>query len=179
MFSGFKSLSFMGVSDSQMFLTEKDLNSMELNFLVRPTLDFQDQCPTAPSEEEEEVHELYKSPEVKEEEKQEEEEEEEDKCKISVSSLEVKVPSLGELRDVEDDDDGFRTPTSLDHKIPESLRCPPAPRKPKPIPSTKRKAGRRRIMLDLSNEIDSLFPPALLVDLRVKIKKIRRGDETK
>nr|POE54100.1 cyclin-dependent protein kinase inhibitor smr3 [Quercus suber] len=124
MFSGFKSLSFMGVSDSQMFLTEKDLNSMELNFLV-------------------------------------------------------KVPSLGELRDVEDDDDGFRTPTSLDHKIPESLRCPPAPRKPKPIPSTKRKAGRRRIMLDLSNEIDSLFPPALLVDLRVKIKKIRRGDETK
>ena len=176
MFSEFKSLSFMGVSDSQMFLTEKDLNSMELNFLVRPTLDFQDQCPTAPSEEEKEDHELFKRPEVKEEEKQEEEE---DKCKISVSSLEVKVPSLGELRDVEDDDDGFRTPTSLDHKIPESLQCPPAPRKPKPIPSTKRKAGRRRIMLDLSNEIESLFPPALLVDLHVKIKKIRRGDETK
>ncbi|KAM4083263.1 hypothetical protein ACJW30_08G043100 [Castanea mollissima] len=165
----------MGVSDSQMFLSEKDLNSMELNFLVRPTLDFQDRCPTAPSEEEED-HELYKRPEVKEEEKQQEEE---DKRKISVSSLEVKVPSLGELRDVEDDDDGFRTPTSLDHKIPQSLQCPAAPRKPKPIPSTKRKAGRRRIMLDLSNEIESLFPPAVLVDLRVKIKKIRRGDETK
>ncbi|KAF3965843.1 hypothetical protein ACB098_08G043800 [Castanea mollissima] len=165
----------MGVSDSQMFLSEKDLNSMELNFLVRPTLDFQDRCPTAPSEEEED-HELYKRPEVKEEEKQQEEE---DKRKISVSSLEVKVPSLGELRDVEDDDDGFRTPTSLDHKIPQSLQCPAAPRKPKPIPSTKRKAGRRRTMLDLSNEIESLFPPAVLVDLRVKIKKIRRGDETK
>ena len=55
----------MGVSDSQMFLSKKDLNSMELNFLVRPMLDFQDQFPTAPSEEEEEEdHELYKKPEV-------------------------------------------------------------------------------------------------------------------
>ena len=44
-----------------MFLFEKDLNAMELNFLVRPTLDFQDQCPTAPSEEEVEEHELYKN----------------------------------------------------------------------------------------------------------------------
>ena len=64
MFSEFKSFSFLGVSDSLMFLSEKDLNSMELNFLVRPTLDFQDQCPTAPSEEEVEDHELYKKPEV-------------------------------------------------------------------------------------------------------------------
>lgn len=160
MYSEFKSLSFMGVSDSQMFLSEKDLNAMEFNFLVRPTV---------PPEDHHGIH--KKPPEVK------EEEEEENKCKISVSCLELKIPSVGKFRDVEDDDDGFKTPTSLGHKIPAILQCPPAPRKPKTIPlMTKRKAARQRILLDLSNDIESLFPTALLVDLSGKFKKIRQED---
>ncbi|XP_059431009.1 cyclin-dependent protein kinase inhibitor SMR3-like [Corylus avellana] len=150
----FKSLSFMGVSDSQMFLSEKDLNAMEFNFLVPPTLEFQED---------------HQKPE------EEEEEEEKKKKKIKIPSVIV-----GKFRDVEDDEDGFKTPTSLDHKIPVILQCPPAPRKPKTIPLTKRKATRQRILLDLSNDIEALFPPALLVDLsRGKIKKIRQEqDET-
>jgi len=171
MYSEFKSLSFMGVSDSQMFLSEKDLHAMELNFLVRPTLEFQD----------DQDHGLHKKPEAL---KEEEEEEEENKCKISVvPSLElIKIPSVAEFRDdVEDDDDGFKTPTSLDHKIPVIRPCPPPPRKPKTITLTKRKAARQRILLDLSNDIEALFPPALLVDLSGKTrksKKIRQEDET-
>lgn len=174
MHSEINSLSFMGVSDSQMFFSDKDLNARKLNFLARPTLEFQDQCPTASSED----HGLLKKPEVKEKEDQDQQdhdEEKEDKCKISVSSLRLKIPSPRELRNIEDDDDdGFKTPTSLDKKIPVVLQCPPAPRKPKPraVLTKRRGAARRRILLDLSNEIESLFPAALLVDLSGKIKKI-------
>lgn len=35
------------------------------------------------------------------------------------------------------DDDGFKTPVSMDHKIPVLQQCPPAPRKPKPKPKPK------------------------------------------
>ncbi|GMI96512.1 hypothetical protein HRI_003320500 [Hibiscus trionum] len=40
--------------------------------------------------------------------------------------------------DDDDDNDGFKTPTSLEHKIPEPKQCPPAPRRPRPL---KRKAS--------------------------------------
>ncbi|XP_028783498.1 cyclin-dependent protein kinase inhibitor SMR3 [Neltuma alba] len=69
---------------------------------------------------------------------------------------------------VDDDNDGFRTPTSLDHRIPEAKQCPAPPRKPKP--SLKRKAASdttsftsssssscRRNPLDLSREVELLL----------------------
>ncbi|KAJ9178276.1 hypothetical protein P3X46_010173 [Hevea brasiliensis] len=185
MFSQFKSLTFMGVSNPEMFLSENDLNSMEFNFLVRPALEFEDEYRIAPlldgddrddlhlnSKEEEEVEE-------DEEERKREEHKEEDKCKLLVSTLKIKLPSLGEFKIEEDLDDGFKTPTSLDQKIPVILPCPPAPRKPKSLPSNKRKPQRRRVLLDLSNEIESLFPTALRADLGGKIKKIRQENDTK
>ncbi|KAJ4725824.1 cyclin-dependent protein kinase inhibitor SMR3-like [Melia azedarach] len=130
----------MGVSNSEMFLSaEKDLNNLEINFLSRPTLEFQDdhQCEIAPLQLEEELHE--KNSRLK-----------------------------------EDSDEGFKTPTSSDHKIPVVLQCPPAPRKPKSRPLTKRKVSPRRVLHDLSNEIEAMFPPALLADLGNKIKKVRK-----
>ncbi|KAG6631491.1 cyclin-dependent protein kinase inhibitor SMR12-like [Carya illinoinensis] len=175
----------MGVSDSQMLVSDNDLNVMKLNFVTRPTLEFQDECPTEPPED----RGVRKMPEVlqeeqeyqKQEEDLEQEQEKEDKNdSISLSSLGVRIPSLGEFRDMEEEDDGFKTPTSLDHKIPVVLQCPPAPKKLKPkAVTTKRKAARRRIPLDLSNEIESLFPSTLQVDLSGTIKKIREGDETR
>ncbi|KAK8512289.1 hypothetical protein V6N13_097059 [Hibiscus sabdariffa] len=39
--------------------------------------------------------------------------------------------------DDDDDGDGFKTPTSSEHKIPEPKTCPPAPTRPRPL---KRKA---------------------------------------
>ncbi|KAA8549259.1 hypothetical protein F0562_000943 [Nyssa sinensis] len=150
-------------------MSKKDL--INVSFLSRPTLGFQDhihECQTAPSvdgklQEKEQKH----------------EQEEDQKREIEISSLElVRRPSLGEFRKAgeDDDDDGFRTPTSLDHRMPLIPQCPPAPRKPKSLPLTKRKAdGSLRILLDLSNEIESLFPPALLGDLGGKIKKLRKN----
>ncbi|KAK3006487.1 hypothetical protein RJ639_015649 [Escallonia herrerae] len=95
--------------------------------------------------------------------------------------MEVKLSSPGEPMKVnEEEEDGFKTPTSLDHKIP--LIFPKAPRKPKySIPVAKRKA-RRRIQLDISaEEIESFFPPAQLSlkDCGGKIKKIRKANMTK
>ncbi|KAH1090115.1 hypothetical protein J1N35_017372 [Gossypium stocksii] len=62
-----------------------------------------------------------------------------------------------------DDDDGFKTPTSKDSKIPaEPKQCPPAPRKPKPnkrkasSPTNGSTAVRNPLLLDLSEELDSL-----------------------
>ncbi|XP_027367292.1 cyclin-dependent protein kinase inhibitor SMR1 [Abrus precatorius] len=40
---------------------------------------------------------------------------------------------------VADDEESYRTPTSKESKIPAVLTCPPAPRKPKPFVSCKRK----------------------------------------
>lgn len=83
----------------------------------------------------------------------------------------------------EEDNDGFRTPTSLDHRIPVvAKQCPPAPRKPKP--SLKRKASQSsfsscRHPLDLSKEVELLFPAQqhnqLLSDhSHQSTKKVRR-----
>ncbi|KAG6762155.1 hypothetical protein POTOM_032642 [Populus tomentosa] len=161
MFSELKSFSLMGLSNSEMFFSEKDLNPMEFNFLVRSALELGDDCEIVPQE-------LHQEKEVEEEEKQE------DECEISVPTLKIKLPSVEAFQiedDKDDDDGGFRTPTSLDRKIPVIFQCPPAPRKPKSLPSAKRKSPQRRVLLDLSNEIESLFPPALAGDLGGKIKK--------
>ncbi|GMJ10733.1 hypothetical protein HRI_004742500 [Hibiscus trionum] len=92
----------------------------------------------------------------------------------------LKWPCSGEFNVADDEnDDGFKTPTCLDHKIPAILKCPPAPRKLKSLPiiSAKRKASRRRILLDFTKEMESLFPPPLLADLGNKIKKVRQGSD--
>ena len=47
-----------------------------------------------------------------------------------VPSQEPGRPSLGELSAVDEENEGFRTPTSMEHKIPAITECPPAPRKP-------------------------------------------------
>lgn len=175
MYSELKSVSFMGVSDpGEMFLSEKDLNAMEFNFLVRPTLEIHrhDECQISRSEGDEDDDEVSQ---VVDQDKQVVAVQEEDhKFDLLVSTLKLKIPtSVEEFRVIQDDDNGFKTPTFLDQKIPVTLKCPPAPRKPKSLPSTKkRKAHRRqRLFLDLSSEIESLFPPTLVADFGGKAKK--------
>ncbi|KAF3454716.1 hypothetical protein FNV43_RR05164 [Rhamnella rubrinervis] len=173
----------MGVSDpAEIFLSEKDLNAMKFNFLVRPTLEIHDhhecQISRSEGEEEDEVSDVVdQDQEVV---AVQEQKQEEDKFDLLVSTLKLKIPTVEEFGPVQDDDNGFKTPTSLDQKIPVALKCPPAPRKPKSLPSstiktTKRKAhGHRRVFLDLSCEIESLFPPTLVAGFGGKIKKKAR-----
>jgi hypothetical protein len=87
----------------------------------------------------------------------------------------------------EEEEDGFRTPTSLDHKI-SVITCPPTPKKIK-VQSLKRKAGAaagsynscRQLPLDLSKEVELLFQPPThhiqLYDHSHMAKKIRRDDK--
>ncbi|XP_059625244.1 cyclin-dependent protein kinase inhibitor SMR10-like [Cornus florida] len=150
----------------------KDLNPMEINSLSRPALEIQngdDQLQEQEHEEEESRKELLLQKDIHEKGNDDQ---------LEISCLEfIKRPSLGEFEDDEEEEeenDGFRTPTCLDQSAPLIPECPPAPRKPKSLPLTKkRKAASRPILLDLSDEVESLFPPPLLADLGSKIKKVK------
>ncbi|XAR58999.1 hypothetical protein NMG60_11014610 [Bertholletia excelsa] len=161
MYSDFHLFSVMGMNDHQrLFLSIEDPNSIVCNPRSRPALEFQDECQTAPKLQHEE----------------DEEREGEKGERLFFPSIKIKIPTLGEFSSDDDHDggDGYRTPTSRKRRIPAvPSQCPPAPRKPKARPLTKRKAASRRLFLDLSSEVESMFPPALLADLRAgKIRKL-------
>lgn len=82
-------------------------------------------------------------------------------------NLKIEIPSKDDDEDYMNE--GLKTPTSSDHKIPMILECPGAPKKTKTRPATKRKACGRRIVLDLSQDLESLFPmPYGFINKRVK-----------
>ncbi|KAL3753798.1 hypothetical protein ACJRO7_001094 [Eucalyptus globulus] len=101
-----------------------------------------------------------------------EKEEEEEGGKTSFREEHELVEEDGE------NNDGFRTPTSSDHKIPVMTQCPPAPMKPKPTKKRKLSSPsmlsddrhREVIDLDLSEEVESLLQPTH----RNEVKKGRR-----
>ncbi|XP_030529062.1 cyclin-dependent protein kinase inhibitor SMR3-like [Rhodamnia argentea] len=106
---------------------------------------------------------------------EEEEEEEEEECGMTSFREEHEL-----VEEDGENNDGFRTPTSSDHKIPAMTRCPPAPMKPKPTRKRKFSSSssstfsddrcKERIDLDSSEQVESLFRPIL----RDEIKKARR-----
>ncbi|PSR86703.1 Cyclin-dependent protein kinase [Actinidia chinensis var. chinensis] len=104
---------------------------------------------------------------------------EEERGEAFVSSLSVKIPSSRECKGKDKDEDEdyegeeCKTPTCLDQTTAVLIpQCPPAPRKPKTM---KRKAAfRRRVLLDLTSEVESLFHPSILGG---KIKKARKLDD--
>lgn len=168
------SFSFMGFPDSPKLITaEKDLHATECNFLSRPSKEFQEVCQIAQSNERA-VAGFDQEPaqEAHDDERNLRKEEGASSGVLFASSLKVKLPEVREQVIMEEEDDGLATPTSLDHKIPIQV-CPPAPRKPKSVPSN-HKGCRRRAFLDLSNEVESLFPAAILADFGKKIKKVRK-----
>ncbi|KAK7325005.1 hypothetical protein VNO77_29016 [Canavalia gladiata] len=160
----------MGVSsNSKVFLSEKDPkgNNMEIHKEV---------CPTSIQENRKLI--TPKKPSVQERDEQEEgdkgyhQEDQKQRNNLIVPkpvlpplNLKVKIPSHVESEDDDDSNDGFKTPTSSDHKIPVILECPGAPRKIKSKPVMKRKACQRRIAFDLCKELDSLVPTPYAVDL--------------
>lgn len=75
-----------------------------------------------------------------------------------------------------EEEDCCKTPTRLDQILPAIPRtCPPAPRKPKGVPSRSLKVrnsyrSRRMIILNVSREVDCIFHSTSLCN---KIKKAR------
>ncbi|WKA11298.1 hypothetical protein VitviT2T_028811 [Vitis vinifera] len=94
----------------------------------------------------------------------------------TVTSQDPGRPSLGELSAVEENE-GFRSPTSIKHKIPAITECPPAPRKPtatRAIPM-KRRISKvpRRLQFE---EFEVLIPPKILASLLSRLMKPSRDE---
>lgn len=91
---------------------------------------------------------------------------------------------IKEKEEEEELEDGFRTPTSLEHKI-SVMTCPPAPKKIKKYLKRRSSEGtcNCRQQLDLSKEVELLFPQTTqhipLSDHSHSAKKIRRYQEPK
>ncbi|KAL7248327.1 hypothetical protein ACSBR2_003110 [Camellia fascicularis] len=103
---------------------------------------------------------------------------EEEKSEVT-ASFDQKLKS--EAAVVDDDDDGFKTPTSLDHKIPVNTECPPAPKRRRQSQSSSQSMQRKATTteLHLKEEIESLlFAPTIRDDFDRNIKKARRDDST-
>ncbi|KAG6603657.1 Cyclin-dependent protein kinase inhibitor SMR3, partial [Cucurbita argyrosperma subsp. argyrosperma] len=101
---------------------------------------------------------------------------------LASDSVSVSLDRSAPPDSISDDDDGFRTPTSSDHKIPVVQQCPPAPRRPKPISCSRtlpRTSGvRRGFRVYISDEIaDSIFCPDLLHQKTKKARKNGNGGE--
>ncbi|XP_039047625.1 cyclin-dependent protein kinase inhibitor SMR10-like isoform X2 [Hibiscus syriacus] len=163
MYAEFSQVSLLSISNSELILVKDETKMIEFDILKRPPLGFQGECSC-------EATGIYNSSNDRDRERRVPEEDyEEKKGEESnvkeAASMENKNICLGEFKAMIDDDDGFKTPTSLDHRIPEMKQCPPAPRKPK--------ANKRNLQLDLSQVVDSWFPSSLVDDLHRKVKKAR------
>ncbi|KAB2013655.1 hypothetical protein ERO13_D09G151850v2 [Gossypium hirsutum] len=140
-------VSLVGISSSETAVVKGGEEGMEFDILKRPP---SVKCQTTTSS-------SSSSPG-----KQQEEEGEINVRAAGEENEEKKEMNSKEMDD--DDNDGLKTPTSTDSKIPaEPKQCPPAPRKPKP---NKRKASSptngstavriNPLLLDLSEELESL-----------------------
>lgn len=68
------------------------------------------------------------------------------------------VETRKKIDEVDDNNECCRTPTSKEHRIPKILDCPPAPRKPKMVPSCKRKLSELQFFEIVNrDEVDSFF----------------------
>lgn len=138
----------------------------------RPPLEFQDECYC-------EATAIYTYPSngIPGDDNREQPELQDDEEKKGIEKDKKKHKCSGELKAMVDDDDGFKTPTSMDHKIPEKKQCPPAPRKPK---ASKRKASpsasASASICSVSEEVESWLAAALVDDLHRKTKKARRQE---
>lgn len=111
--------------------------------------------------------------------------EEEDDTKINdeEESFEAKIASKESEKSVpEEEEDGFKTPTSIDHKIPAITQCPPPPSKTRPQFSTlKRRAyseARRRLWFVTAAEAETVFSTVSGLNVEEKrTKKARTGDD--
>ncbi|KAG4152421.1 hypothetical protein ERO13_D04G121000v2 [Gossypium hirsutum] len=164
MYAEFSQISLLTMSNSELILVNKDDDQKRI--VKRPPLEFQDECCC-------EATAIYNYPsnDIPGDDDREPAVVQDDEEKKGIEKDKKKHICSGELKvRVDDDDDGFKTPTSMDHKIPEKKQCPPAPRKPK---ANKRKASPSASICSVSEEVESWFAASLVDDLHRKMKKAR------
>ncbi|CAI8616570.1 unnamed protein product [Vicia faba] len=98
------------------------------------------------------------------EEKQKQQHEEKQHNNVTLD-LKINIPLYEEEQDIDSLNDGFKTPTTMEHKIQAIL--PPTPRKPKQHRPSKKRKGcfRHQLILDLSQDIESMISTPLDLDL--------------
>ncbi|XP_060168916.1 cyclin-dependent protein kinase inhibitor SMR14 [Lycium barbarum] len=127
----------------------------------RPILDYQNGCQNSPPQD---TQEAQFAQNQEDHHRQQDTQQQDDNTKKEEEFEDVKDSCLK----VDKEDVGIlKTPTSPKHSKRQMV-CPPAPKKKKAIQVTKRK-----LFLDVYDEVESWFPPALLADLGNKIKKAR------
>lgn len=136
-----------------------------IGLLVRPAMEIhrEEYCEIPTLEED-----LHEQLSVQERDREEDNKEHQDIISVPLAlpplkNLKLEIPSYEEVvgsENVDESNEGFKTPTSSDQKIPVFLECPGPPRKRKSRPAKKR----RRIVLDVSKELESLLPMPFLVD---------------
>ncbi|KAG7572911.1 hypothetical protein ISN44_As09g012510 [Arabidopsis suecica] len=153
----------MGFSDAGIYISDQNnLCETELGFFHEPSLGFSDRSVhTSPQQEFHIIPPIYQELQDLETKSQE------------TSNCSCKE---GASFKREEEEDYCKTPTRSDQILPKIPRiCPPAPRKPKRVPSRSLKVrnsyrSKRMIILNVSREIDCLFNPTSLCN---KVKKAR------
>ncbi|XP_057971414.1 cyclin-dependent protein kinase inhibitor SMR3-like [Malania oleifera] len=188
------------MSNPEFFLLKGSQQQIQLSLLTRPALEFPDDgChPNASHDRNPIIHHVHHLPPQSQGSEAPLDLNQPGKCEKIAPDSPEKVgrhdkPSISisltgtEPTDNNDDEDGFRTPTSLEHRIPEPKQCPPAPRRspcrlrlsPRKVSSATRR--RRSLNLDLLREIEEFFGlPTDQDDDRYrfdrKMKRARRDD---
>lgn len=109
--------------------------------------------------------------------------EEEEIAKINggEENCEGEITSSESENSVPEEDDGFRTPTSIDHKIPPITECPSPPRKIRAHCSLKRpQSVVHRLLFIAAAEAESILPPMgrdNVEERRLKKARTANGDE--
>lgn len=167
------------MSNSDLFLIkneEEDMSNFEI--VKRPTLNIQTESSESHSESSKNSHNNI-SEDKKEENSDNHIHKIIEECFIVSKEVdsESRTRSLeeGKLREVVEED-GFRTPTSLDHRISVTIVCPAAPRKNKSSLKRRTPYNHCRNPLDLSKEVELLFPTS---DHSYQSKKKVRREESK
>ncbi|KAL1211197.1 Cyclin-dependent protein kinase inhibitor SMR10 [Cardamine amara subsp. amara] len=164
----------MGFSDAGIVHSDQNnLSETELGLLLEPSLGFSDRSVhTSPQ------HEFHIIPPIYQElEDQDQDQELQDQDLETKSQEGSNCSSEGvKVKKKKQEDDYCKTPTRAEQILPAFPRiCPPAPRKPKVVPSRSFKVrnsykSRRMIILNVSREIDCLFNSTSLCN---KIKKAK------
>ncbi|XP_058110979.1 cyclin-dependent protein kinase inhibitor SMR2-like [Magnolia sinica] len=150
------------MSNQELSDAEESKKLLESKLLPRPISRFQDQCKITVPEDQ--------NPEEKKEEREE--------TSPSLASKEHEIQQKDEKKpeEEEEENDGYRTPTSEEHKIPVLQECPPAPKKRRIESRVERKSSSAHFHEMKVFDTEFWLYSPIFLEVEPTIKKARRGD---